>query len=442
MALNFANLVHYFKSTDNIRIAVVGLGYVGLPLAVEFAKKYNVVGFDINSARIHDLINQKDATGEVDINLLNQVLKKRPKGGKGLYLSNAILSVKKCNIYIITVPTPINQLKSPDLQPLLRASEMIGKLLDPKDIVIFESTVYPGCTEEECVPVLEKSSGLKYNDNFFVGYSPERINPGDKIHTLTSIKKVTSGSTTEIAEVIDDLYASIITAGTHKASSLKVAEASKAIENAQRDINISFVNELALIFDKMGIDTHDVLDAAATKWNFLPYKPGLVGGHCIGVDPYYLVHKAQSLGYDPQVILSGRNINDNMGIFVANKVIKLLIQYNHQVSDARVLILGIAFKENCPDIRNTKVIDIYNELRQYHVNVDIFDPVADPNEVLTEYNIELLSTFNDEVFYNLIIIAVAHQKFLELDFENIKKNNTIIFDTKAFVNRKLVDARL
>lgn len=442
MPLNLINLSHYFKSVNNIRIGVIGLGYVGLPLAVEFAKKYDVVGFDINTSRIRDLINRKDVTREVDIELLNKVLKLSSKAGKGLRLSDSLKDIEKCNVYIITVPTPINQFKSPDLQLLLKASEMIGQLLKPNEIVIYESTVYPGCTEEDCIPVLENSSGLKYNVDFFVGYSPERINPGDKVNTLTTIKKVTSGSTPEIADIIDELYSSIISAGTYKASSIKVAEASKAIENAQRDINISFVNELALIFDKMGIDTNDVLTAAATKWNFLPYKPGLVGGHCIGVDPYYLVHKAQALGYDAQVILSGRNVNDNMGIFVANKVIKLLIRYNHKVTNARVLILGIAFKENCPDIRNTKVVDIYRELKGYHINVDIFDPVADAAEVLEEYNIKLLTDFDHEVYYNAVIIAVAHQNFLELDFKKMKSKNTIIFDTKAFVDRELVDARL
>jgi UDP-N-acetyl-D-galactosamine dehydrogenase len=436
------NLLYFFKSADNIKIAIVGLGYVGLPLAVEFAKKYDVTGFDINSVRVQDLLNKKDSTNEVDIELLSKVLKSTDQKGIGLSLSDNISTIKGCNLYIITVPTPITRFKSPDLQLLLKASEMIGTLLTTGNIVIYESTVYPGCTEEDCVPILEDSSGLKYNEDFFVGYSPERINPGDKVNTLTSIKKVTSGSTPIIADIINQLYASIILAGTYKASSIKVAEASKAIENAQRDVNISFVNELALIFDKMGIDTNDVLEAAATKWNFLPYKPGLVGGHCIGVDPYYLVYKAQSLGYDPQVILSGRNVNDNMGIFVANKVIKLLLHHDHKIADAKVLILGIAFKENCPDIRNTKVVDIYHELKEYNISVDIYDPIADVGEVMEEYGIKLLSNFDTKVYYNAVIIAVAHDEFLKLDFKEIKNNNTIIFDTKACIDRNLADARL
>jgi UDP-N-acetyl-D-galactosamine dehydrogenase len=436
------NLSEYFKSIDNIKIAVIGLGYVGLPLAVEFAKKYHVVGFDINSDRIQELLNKRDRTREADIELLNSVIKPAVNAGIGLYLSSNINDLKSCSVFIVTVPTPIDRFKCPDLQPLLKASEMIGKLLKANDIVIYESTVYPGCTEEDCVPMLENSSGLILNQDFFVGYSPERISPGDKVHTLTSIKKVTSGSTPQVANVINDLYASIIHAGTYKASSIKVAEAAKAIENAQRDVNISFVNELALIFDRMGIDTTEVLEAAGTKWNFLPYKPGLVGGHCIGVDPYYLAHKAQSLGYQPQVILSGRSVNDNMGIFVANKVIKLLIQRDHKIAGSRVLIMGIAFKENCPDIRNTKVIDIYNELQEFGINVDIFDPVADPNEVQEEYGIKLLKDFNPNVYYNGIIVAVAHDAFIKIDFKKIKDNNTIIFDTVSCLDRTLANARL
>jgi UDP-N-acetyl-D-galactosamine dehydrogenase len=341
----------------------------------------------------------------------------------------------------VTVPTPIDQFKAPDLTPLLKASEMLGKVIKKDDIVIYESTVYPGCTEEDCVPVLEKYSGLEFNKDFYCGYSPERINPGDKVNTLTKIKKVTSGSTPEIAEVVDQLYKSIITAGTHKASSLKVAEASKAIENAQRDVNISFVNELALIFDRMGIDTNDVLDAAGTKWNFLKYKPGLVGGHCIGVDPYYLAHKAESLGYHPQVILSGRRVNDNMGMFVANKLVKLMIAKNHLISKSNILVLGITFKENCPDIRNSKVIDIVKELQQFNVNVDVFDPHADKYEVLEEYGIKLLDSINKT--YDGIILAVSHKEFLGLEVEHFKSSNSsVIFDTKAFLNRSLIDARL
>jgi UDP-N-acetyl-D-galactosamine dehydrogenase len=427
---------------QNMRIAIIGLGYVGLPLAVEFAKKYDVVGFDIKTGRIQELTSKRDRTREADIELLNLVMEPAAKIGVGLYLSSNIDDLKACTVFIVTVPTPIDRFKCPDLQPLLKASEMIGRLLKPNDIVIYESTVYPGCTEEDCVPVLESASGLIYNRDFFVGYSPERISPGDKIHTLTSITKVTSGSTPSIANIINDLYASIIPAGTYKASSIKVAEASKAIENAQRDVNISFVNELALIFDKMGIDTTEVLNAAATKWNFLPYKPGLVGGHCIGVDPYYLAHKAQSLGYQPQVILSGRSVNDNMGIFVANKVIKLLIQNDHKIAGSKVLIMGIAFKENCPDIRNTKVIDIYNELQEFGINVDVFDPVADANEVSEEYGIQLLNAFDPEVYYNGVIVAVAHADFLKIDFKKIRDNNTIIFDTVACLDKNLTDARL
>lgn len=342
------------------KIAIIGLGYVGLPLAIEFGRQYQVLGFDINKNRIEELRKGEDHTKEADVDDLNEVLV-----SKNLSLSSHLEDLKDCNIYIITVPTPIDQFKAPNLGLLLKATAMIGTVLKKGDIVIYESTVYPGCTEEDCVPVLEKTSGLKFNHDFYCGYSPERINPGDKVNTLTKIRKVTSGSTPEIADAIDSLYKSIITAGTHKASSIKVAEASKAIENAQRDLNISFVNELSLIFDRMNIDTNDVLDAASTKWNFLKFKPGLVGGHCIGVDPYYLAHKAESLGYHPQVILSGRRVNDNMGMFIANKVIKLMIKKGHKIDGARALILGITFKENCPDIRNSRVIDIYKELIQF-----------------------------------------------------------------------------
>ncbi|MDF2431412.1 MAG: UDP-N-acetyl-D-glucosamine/UDP-N-acetyl-D-galactosamine dehydrogenase [Mucilaginibacter sp.] len=436
------NLLQYFKNKENIKIAVIGLGYVGLPLAIEFAKKYDVVGFDINVTRVAELKHKKDRTKEADLESLNNVFKPSHKNGKGLHLSADVNEIKEYCVYIITVPTPINQFKCPDLQQLLLATTMVAKLLKQNDIVIYESTVYPGCTEEDCIPLLEEASGLKCDTDFYVGYSPERINPGDKINTLTKIKKVTSGSTPAIANVIDELYGSVITAGTYKAPSIKVAEASKAIENAQRDVNISFVNELALIFDKMGIDTNDVLNAAASKWNFLPYKPGLVGGHCIGVDPYYLAHKAQSLGYQPQVILSGRSVNDNMGKFVANKVIKLLIQQEHKVTRFKVLILGIAFKENCPDIRNTKVIDIYSELQEFGIEVDIFDPIADASEVKQEYGIDILSDFDTDVYYNAIIVAVAHNEFLKIDFKKIREKRTIIFDTKACLDRSLVDARL
>lgn len=421
-----------YKSILENNIAVIGLGYVGLPLAVEFGKKNNVIGFDINKSRITELNNFYDKTLESSEEEIRSAVL--------LKFSSDINDIQECNVFIVTVPTPIDQFKAPDLTPLLKASEMIGKILKKGDIVIYESTVYPGCTEEDCVPILEKYSGLVFNEDFYCGYSPERINPGDKINTLTKIKKVTSGSTPEVAEKVDQLYKSIITAGTHKAPNIKVAEASKAIENAQRDVNISFVNELALIFDKMGIDTTDVIEAAGTKWNFLKYKPGLVGGHCIGVDPYYLAHKAESLGYHPQVILSGRRVNDNMGSFVANKVVKLMIQKGLFIKDSRVLVLGVTFKENCPDIRNSKVIDIYKELTQFGLNVDVFDPHANPNEVLHEYGISLCKTPSK---YEAIILAVSHNEFIELDFENLKKrSNSVIFDIKSCLDREIVDSRL
>lgn len=423
------------------QIAIIGLGYVGLPLAIEFGKKYKVLGFDINKDRIEELASGKDRTNEADLNGLSYAMDLTNKTKIGLSFSNMIDDLTSCNVYIVTVPTPIDQFKAPDLTPLLKASEMIGKVLKKGDIVIYESTVYPGCTEEDCVPVLEKNSKLKFNLDFFCGYSPERINPGDKVNTLTKIMKVTSGSTSEIADVVDALYSSIIDAGTHKAPSLKVAEASKAIENAQRDVNISFINELALIFDKMGIDTNDVIDAAGTKWNFLKYKPGLVGGHCIGVDPYYLAHKAESLGYYPQVILSGRRVNDNMGMFVANKLIKLLISKNHVITNVKSLILGITFKEDCPDIRNSKVIDIYRELKQFNMNVDVYDPHADKHEVKEEYGVDLVETISEK--YDAIILAVSHKKFLELDMRAIcVSSNSIIYDIKSFLERSIVDARL
>ncbi len=420
-------------------IAIIGLGYVGLPLAIEFGKKYKVIGFDINQERVEELKVGKDRTLEADLDGMKDAMSKG--GSIGLSFSYSVEDLKTVNTFIVTVPTPIDQFKAPDLTPLIKASEMLGKVLKKGDIVVYESTVYPGCTEEDCVPVLERVSGLKFNVDFFCGYSPERINPGDKVNTLTKIKKVTSGSTPEIANIVDALYLSIITAGTHKAPSMKVAEASKAIENAQRDINISFMNELALIFDRVGIDTTDVLEAAGTKWNFLKYKPGLVGGHCIGVDPYYLAHKAESLGYHPQVILSGRRVNDNMGMFVANKVVKLMISKGHTIKGANALILGITFKENCPDVRNTKVVDIYNELKQFGINVDVYDPWADVNEVEHEYGITILSKLNGKK-YDSVIVAVAHNEFLEIDFKELQANNTIIFDTKACIDRNLVDGRL
>lgn len=460
------------KDTNKTCIAIIGLGYVGLPLAIEFGKKYDVLGFDINNARVEELRRGEDHTNEADLDGLWEVtaLRQRtvsdpvlssatamgsssgaeisqsevPSGvemsRRGLWFSSNIEDLKEYNTYIVTVPTPIDQFKAPDLTPLLKASEMLGGVLKKGDLVIYESTVYPGCTEEDCVPVLEKVSGLIFNKDFFCGYSPERINPGDKVNTLTKIKKVTSGSTPEIAEQVDMLYKSIIIAGTHKAPNLKVAEASKAIENAQRDVNISFVNELALIFDRIGIDTNDVIEAAGTKWNFLKYKPGLVGGHCIGVDPYYLAYKAQSLGYHPQVILSGRRVNDNMGMFVANKVIKLMITKGHKIKGSKALILGITFKENCPDIRNSRVMDIYTELKQFDMQIDVYDPHADKVEVKEEYGIDLIENLSEH--YDVIVLAVSHNEFAELDFNKIKQDNGIIYDTKAFLNRKLVDARL
>ncbi len=425
------------------KIAIIGLGYVGLPLAIEFGKKYSVLGFDINQSRINELSLGKDRTNEADLEGLKLAMGLAGNSEeKGLTFSSNSSDLIPYNVYIVTVPTPIDQFKAPDLTPLLKASEMLSKVLKKGDLVIYESTVYPGCTEEDCVPVLEKISGLKFNFDFFCGYSPERINPGDKVNTLTKIKKVTSGSTPEIADVVDSLYASIITAGTHKAPSLKVAEASKAIENAQRDVNISFVNELALIFDRMGIDTTDVIEAAGTKWNFLKYKPGLVGGHCIGVDPYYLAHKAESLGYHPQVILSGRRVNDGMGMFVANKVVKLMIAKNHKINAAKALILGITFKEDCPDIRNSKVIDIYTELKQFGLQVDVFDPHAEPEEVHEEYGFSLIKAPNSQ-HYDAVVLAVAHKEFLSLDISSLcNGKDSVIFDTKSFLDRATVDARL
>ena len=416
------------------KITILGLGYVGLPLAVEFSNKFNVVGFDISKKRIRELNSSIDKTDEIDEIKLKRAL------DKNLFLSNNLKDIKDSNIYIVTVPTPITKSKKPDLSYLKEASKMVGQNLSKGDLVIYESTVYPGCTEEECVPVLEDASGLKFNIDFFCGYSPERINPGDKINTLVKIKKVTSGSTIKIAEKVDKLYGSIIEAGTHRASSIKVAEASKAIENAQRDLNISFVNELALIFDKIGIDTSEVLEAAATKWNFLSFKPGLVGGHCISVDPYYLTYKAETLGYSPEVILSGRRVNDNMGIFVANKAARLMRQKGISTKGARSLILGITFKENCPDIRNSKVPDICEELEIFGMKVSVFDPYASMTEVEKEFGIKLISELID---YDLIILAVAHDKFLNINIDRLKKRDgAVVFDLKSFLDKKKVDARL
>ncbi|MCT7650793.1 nucleotide sugar dehydrogenase [Aliarcobacter butzleri] len=439
------------------KICVIGLGYVGLPLAHAFSTKYEVVGFDISKWRIDELSSGYDRTLELSSEQVNEAIK------NGMKFTLDINDIKDCNIYIVTVPTPIDKNKRPDLTPLIKASETVGKVLKKGDIVIYESTVYPGATEEDCVPVLEKFSGLKYistetiekekkrlnQDNsqfsifnsqlangFYCGYSPERINPGDKEHTVTKILKVTSGSTPEIGKKVDELYASIITAGTHLAPTIKVAEAAKVIENSQRDINIAFVNELAIIFNKLGINTNDVLEAAGTKWNFLPFKPGLVGGHCIGVDPYYLTHKAQSIGYNPEIILAGRRLNDNMGIYVANQVIKLMIKKGHKIEGSKVLVLGITFKENCPDIRNSRVIDVIEELQEFGCNIDIYDPWADTKEVEHEYNLKLIKELNIAK-YEAIVLAVAHNEFKQL---KLKTKDNVVFDIKSILDE--TDGRL
>lgn len=425
------------------KIAIIGLGYVGLPLAVEFGKKYPVVGFDIDAKRIAELIAGHDHTLETEDKDLQAVLSQT--GQNGLELTMDIEAIRDAQIYIVTVPTPIDKYKQPDLKPLISASETVGKVIAKGDIVIYESTVYPGATEEDCLPVVEKFSGLKFNIDFFAGYSPERINPGDKVNTLTTIKKITSGSTPEIAEEIDVLYNSILLNGTHKAPTMKVAEAAKVIENAQRDLNISFVNELALIFDRMDIDTNDVIEAAGTKWNFLKYRPGLVGGHCISVDPYYLAFKAESLGYHPDVILSGRRVNDDMARFVAEKVIKLMIKKGLKVLDSNVLLLGVTFKENCPDIRNTKTVDIVDELKEFGCKVDIYDPWASQEEVKFEYGIETMKK-NADIYakkYDAVILAVSHDQFAEIDFDRLTNGcKSVIFDIKGFLPKDRVDGRL
>jgi UDP-N-acetyl-D-glucosamine/UDP-N-acetyl-D-galactosamine dehydrogenase len=414
------------------KIGIIGLGYVGLPLAVEFGKVINVVGFDINNERIAELKRGYDRTREVQAEELKQA--------ESLSYSSDPNTLRDVNYFIVTVPTPVDEFKKPDLRPLESASKTVGSVLKRGDIVIYESTVYPGCTEEVCVPVLEKVSGLKFNLDFFCGYSPERINPGDKLHRVTTIKKVTSGSTPAVADKVDNLYRKIITAGTHKASSIKVAEAAKVIENSQRDVNIAFVNELALIFDRMGIDTHEVLEAAGTKWNFLPFKPGLVGGHCIGVDPYYLTHKAESLGYHPEVILSGRRINDNMGIYIANSVIKLMAKNQLQIHGAKVLVLGITFKENCPDIRNSRVVDVIRELQSFGTVVDIYDPHAYGHEVDHEYGLKLVESINQK--YDAIVLTVSHEEFRSLDWVKLRHDKTVVYDVKGFLDRKSVTDRL
>jgi len=421
---------------SELKIAIIGLGYVGLPLAVEFGKQVSVVGFDIHQKRIDELKSGQDHTLEVSPEELKQ--------STHLTYTADLEELKNCNFYIVTVPTPIDEFKQPDLTPLIKASESIGKVLGKGDVVVYESTVYPGATEETCIPVLEKVSGLKFNQDFFAGYSPERINPGDKLHRVTNILKITSGSTPEVADFVDQVYNLIIEAGTHKASSIKVAEAAKVIENTQRDVNIALINELALIFNKMEIDTEAVLEAAGTKWNFLPFRPGLVGGHCIGVDPYYLTHKAQAIGYHPEIILAGRRLNDGMGAYVVTQLVKGMLKKRIQVEDAKVLILGLSFKENCPDIRNTRIIDIVNELKEYHVNVDVYDPWVDRAEAEHEYGIDPVSTLTENS-YDAIILAVAHHQFKEMGVEKIRalgKAEHVLYDLKYVLAQSESDLRL
>lgn len=422
-------------------IAIIGLGYVGLPLAVEFGKKYKVTGFDINERRIAELSAGVDHTLETQAEELYAII--RPEtGGKGVYFTADNRDLEPCDIYIITVPTPVDQYNNPDLGPLIKATETVAANLKKGDIIIYESTVYPGCTEDDCIPILEKKSGFKFNIDFFCGYSPERINPGDKTRGLATIKKVTSGSTPAAAEIVNNLYRSIITAGTHLASSIKVAEAAKIIENAQRDINIAFVNELSKIFSLLGIDTNEVLEAASTKWNFLPFKPGLVGGHCIGVDPYYLAQKATSAGYYPEIILSGRRINDSMGVYVADTVVKLMLKKQINIWHADVLILGITFKENCPDVRNTKVIDIIKELESYKANITVYDPWADCEQVKQEYGLNCLESLSKMKTYHAVILAVGHRQFMEIDYQSLLKDPGILYDVKGILDTRIIDGRL
>jgi UDP-N-acetyl-D-galactosamine dehydrogenase len=422
------------------KIGIIGLGYVGLPLAVAFAEKYNVTGFDINIKRANDLNNGHDSTLEIEDQLLKSVLNFDNSNNSGLFITYDKNALRDCNVYIVTVPTPTDKHNRPVLTPMIKASETIAKFIKKGDIIIYESTVYPGVTEEEMVPVLEKNSSLKFNEDFYCGYSPERINPGDKEHTVTKILKVTSGSTPEIADIVDQLYKSIITAGTHKAPSIKVAEAAKVIENSQRDINIAFVNELSKIFNLIGIDTNDVLEAAGTKWNFLKFKPGLVGGHCIGVDPYYLAQKAQEVGYHPEIILAGRRLNDSMGQHVATEVVKLMMRKDIKVLNSKVLLLGFTFKEDCPDVRNTRVIDIYNELRNFDINVEVYDPWANVEEVKHEYGIEISNSFPHGNFA-AIILAVAHKEFLNMDIRSLTPCG-VIFDVKGMLPKNIIDSRL
>jgi len=419
----------------DIKIAVIGLGYVGLPLARLFATKFSVIGFDINKPRVAELMSGIDSTLEIEKDLLQSSLIDSPSGEVGLYCTTNLEDLKDCNYYIITVPTPVDRNNRPDLTPLYKSSETVGEVLKKGDIVIYESTVYPGVTEDECIPVLEKVSGLKFNQDFFAGYSPERINPGDKEHTVDKILKVTAGSTPEIGKKVDDLYKAVITAGTHLAPTIKVAEAAKVIENSQRDINIAFVNELAKIFNMLDIDTNDVLEAAGTKWNFLPFKPGLVGGHCIGVDPYYLAQKAQEVGYHPEIILAGRRMNDSMGQYVASEVVKLMLQNDIKVKGAEVLVLGITFKENCPDVRNTKVVDVIKNLKEYGVNISIYDPLANPVEVKHEYNLSTSKTLPNKKF-DAVVLTVAHIEFLSLDFNELKSQNAVVYDVKGVLGDK------
>ena len=429
------------------KIAVIGLGYVGLPLAVEFAKQYPTVGFDINGPRVDELMNGYDRTLEVEDEDLKKVINSDlisiEKCGKGLFCTGAVGDIESSNFYVVTVPTPTDKNKRPVLTPLIKASESVGKVLKKGDYVIYESTVYPGVTEDECIPVLEQVSGLRFNEDFFVGYSPERINPGDKERTITKILKVTSGSTPEAAQVIDKLYKSIITAGTHLAPTIKVAEAAKVIENSQRDINIAFVNELAKIFNRLNIDTHSVLEAAGTKWNFLPFKPGLVGGHCIGVDPYYLAQKAQESGYYPEIILAGRRINDSMGSFIASEIVKKMVQKDIQVKGARALLLGFTFKENCPDVRNTRVIDIYKDLIEFGLDVTVYDPWVDSKEVKQDFGIIALNRKTDlKKDYSTIILAVSHNEFRDLKIIDLLAGDGFVYDIKGFLSKEIIDSRL
>ena len=419
----------------DIKICVIGLGYVGLPLARLFSTKYPTIGFDMSQARVDALMSGHDATLEVADDLLQSALK------NGFKCTTDINAIRECNFYVVAVPTPVDENNNPDLTPLIGASTTVGKVISNGDIVVYESTVYPGVTEDDCIPVVERVSGLKFNKDFFAGYSPERINPGDKLHTVEKIKKVTSGSTPVVAEMVNNVYASVITAGTHKASSIKVAEAAKVIENSQRDINIAFVNELSKIFNRMGIDTQDVLEAASTKWNFLPFKPGLVGGHCIGVDPYYLAQCAQRYGYNPEIILAGRRMNDGMGEYVANETIKLMLKKGIQVLNSNILIMGFTFKENCPDVRNTKVVDIYRSLQEYNVNITVYDPWANPDVAKREYGVTIINKLPSQK-YDALIMAVAHKEFIGIDINSLCNNKNVIFDVKGILEKDIIDGRL